>query len=319
MLAGVAFSALTAVSMSAGNLLEKHAVDHMAELSVRRAGRMALSFVTSRVWMAGFVISLAGLGFQVIAFALAPLAVVQSIYGAGLVLLVVVARLALREPLGWREGAGLCVIVAAVVLVGLSLGTAAKVGLDGSAAKVLVVAAASAAAAVGLLAASRSARSVDPGIALGVASGLFYGVAALGTKGASTIVARDGVLASVPHLLVSPYPYLFVAASVVGLVTFQTGLQRSRVGLVAPLSSVVSSTFVVAAGMALFAEPLPGDPASTAARLAGFAGVLVGTVLLALPGAAPGDGARSVPRAGHGADLGAGRVGDAPGSPGDLA
>lgn len=303
MLAGLAFSVLTAVSMSAGNLLEKRAVDSMAAMSARRAGRMLASLLTSRLWMAGFVISLAGLGFQVEAFALAPLAVVQSVYGAGLVGLVVVARLVLREPIGRREVAGLGVIVVAVVLVGVSLGSGA-VGLAGSASRVVVVACGTAAAAGLALAAARPGRALDPGIAFGVASGLFYGVGALGTKGASTIVARDGVLGSLPHLFASPYPYLFVAASLIGLLAFQTGLQRSRVALVAPLSSVVSSAYVVGVGMVLFAEPLPADAVRTALRLAGFAGVLAGTALLAAgtaPGAlaaAPAPGAASRPAVG---------------------
>lgn len=287
MLAGLGFSALTALSMSAGNLLEKHAVDRLPRLSARRAGRMLVALLTSPVWLAGFVVSLAGLGFQVVAFALAPLAVVQSVYGAGLVLLVLVARRVLGEHLGRREAAGLGVIVAAVVLVGVSLGNGAGVGLHGSATRVVVVAVVSMAAGGLLLGAARTVPAVDPGIAFGVGSGLLYGVGSLGTKGASTLVARDGIVGSIPHLLASPYPYLFVAASLLGLLVFQTGLQRARVGVVAPLSSVVSSTYVVAAGMVLFDEPLPGDPARTALRLAGFAGVLVGTALLARPGPVP--------------------------------
>lgn len=291
MLAGLAFSALTAASMSAGNLLEKQAVDRMGHLSARRAGRMLRALAGSPRWMLGFVVSLAGLAFQVLAFALAPLAVVQSVYGAGLVVLVVAARRLLGEQVGRREALGLGVIVVAVVLVGVSLGDGGHVGLRGATTPVLAVSAGTAAVGALALAARRALPRLDAGIAFGLGSGLFYGVAALGTKGASTIVARDGVVASVPHLLVSPYPYLFVAASLLGLLAFQTGLQRARVGVVAPLSSVVSSTYVVAAGMALFGESLPHDVTRTALRLVGFAGVLAGTALLAGIGVGVGAGA----------------------------
>lgn len=280
MLAGLAFSLLTAVSMTAGNFMEKRAVDHMAELSVRRAGQMATSLLTSKLWLAGFVVSLVALGFQVVAYALAPLAVVQSVYGAGLVLLVAGSRVLFKEPMRRRELAGLGVIVAAVVLVGTSLGSTESVGLAGSGGPVLVVSALTVLAAALAFTAARR-RSLDASSAYGTASGLFYGVAALGTKGASTLLARDGLLGSIPHLFVSPYPYLFGAASVLGLVSFQTGLQRCRIGVVAPLSSVVSSTYVVAVGMVLFGEHLPGDPVHAALRLTGFAGVLGGTLLLA--------------------------------------
>jgi multidrug transporter EmrE-like cation transporter len=282
MLAGLVFSVLTAVSMSLGNLFEKRAVDAMSTLSARRARQMLMSLLRSRLWLAGFVISLVGLAFQVEAFALAPLAVVQSIYGAGLVALVVVARIVFREPLGRREVVGLGVIVVAVVLVGISLGAGeGAIGLSGSAGRVVLVACLTTFISLAGLLGARRLASFDPGIAFGVASGLFYGVGSLGTKGASTLVARYGVIGSLPHLFASAYPYLFVVASLLGLLVFQTGLQRSRVALVAPLSNVVSSAYVVAAGMALFAEPLPAKVGLTALRLAGFAGVLVGTGLLA--------------------------------------
>ncbi len=305
MLAGLAFSALTAASMSAGNLLEKHAVDRMGHLSARRAGRMLRALVGSPTWMLGFLVSLAGLAFQVLAFALAPLAVVQSVYGAGLVVLVIAARRLLGEQVGRREGLGLGVIVVAVVLVGVSLGGGGHIGLRGATASVLVVSGATAAIGALALVGRRALPRLDAGIAFGLGSGLFYGVAALGTKGASTVVARHGVLASVPRLLASPYPYLFVAASLLGLLAFQTGLQRARVGVVAPLSSVVASAYVVAAGMALFGESLPHDATRTALRLVGFAGVLAGTALLAGAGAgatpvaaAPLPGSEPVPAPG---------------------
>lgn len=281
MLAGLGLSVLSATGMAAGNLLEKHAVDAMAELSVRRAGRMLASLLASRVWLAGFTVSLVGLCLQVVAFALAPLAVVQSAYGAGLVLVVIGSRVVVREAVAGRELAGLGVIVLAVVLVGSSLGSSDAVGLHGSSAHVVAVSALSALVAAALFAGARRVRGVDPGLAYGGASGIFYGIASLATKGASTFVAKDGILGSIPHLATSPYPYLFLAASVLGLLSFQAGLQRCRIGIVVPLSGVVSSSYVVVAGMALFSERLPGDVLSSVLRFTGFAGVLIGTALLA--------------------------------------
>ena len=294
MVAGLLLSILSAAAMAVGNLLEKQAVDAMAALSARRAGRMLKALLSNRRWLSGFVVSLVGLGLQVLAFALAPLAVVQSANGAGLVLVVLGSRVVLKERLTGRELGGLVLVVAGVVLVGASLGTSGStVGISGSAGRVVLVAVVSAAAGAVALGAARTLPRAEPGIAFGVGSGLFYGVASLGTKGASTVVVRHGVLGSVVPLLASPYPYLFVAASLLGLLAFQTGLQRARVGVVAPLSGVVSSTYVVAVGMALFSEPLPSDPTSTALRLAGFAGVLGGTALLA--GVGPAGAVAPVP------------------------
>lgn len=284
MVAGLLLSILSAAAMAAGNLLEKRAVDALAAFSARRAGRMLKALVSSRLWLAGFVVSLVGLAFQVVAFALAPLVVVQSANGAGLVLVVLGSRFVFRERLSGREQGGLGAIVAGVVLVGASLGASSSVGRTGAVSTVLLVAAVSGLAGIGVLLAASRSNWLDLGLAYGCSSGLLYGVGALGSKGASTFVARDGVLASIPHLVVSPYPYLFLAASLAGLLSFQTGLQRARIGVVAPVSGVVSSSYAVAVGMVLFDEPLPHDPASTALRLVGFVAVLFGTALLAAPG-----------------------------------
>lgn len=311
-------SVLSAVGLAAGNVLEKRAVDAMAALSARRAGRMLKALVTSRLWVGGFVVSLAGLALQVLAFALAPLAVVQSANGAGLVLVVVGSRLVFRERLAPREQAGLAAIVTGIVLVGASLGSSDLVGRAGSPGSVVVASAASLLVAAGVLALGTGRRRLDPGVAFGLASGLCYGVASLGSKGASTLVARDGVVASIPHLFASPYPYLFLVASLAGLFSFQTGLQRARIGVVAPVSGVVSSGFVVAVGMVLFSERLPSDVASSTLRLAGFAVVLVGTALLAA-GGQPGAARTASPgaSAGLGSEPGeaAGFIVDADGRP----
>ncbi|MHB1911277.1 MAG: hypothetical protein ACYCTI_04395, partial [Acidimicrobiales bacterium] len=56
--------------------------------------------------------------------------------------------------------------------------------------------------------------------------------------------------------------------------------------VVVPVSNVISSAFVVAAGTALFGEHLPGAGWRVALRIIGFAGVLAGMALLV--------GARSV-------------------------
>jgi len=66
-----------------------------------------------------------------------------------------------------------------------------------------------------------------------------------------------GLIAGVPHVLESPYPYVFLVTSIVGLLIFQSGLQRSRVAVIGPFSSIVASVYVVVVGMLIFHETLP--------------------------------------------------------------
>jgi drug/metabolite transporter (DMT)-like permease len=231
----------------------------------------------------------AGVGLQIMAFALAPIPVVQSIFNAGLVLLILLSRVRLGERLHRVEWIGLAVVVVSLIAMSASLtGNSNSVGVGGSAGKVLLAAVPTLALGVLLVWAIRS-RWGRSGFLYGVVAGLLYGVAALGTKGASTLVVGHGVLSSIPQILTSVYPYVFLVFSVLGMLIYQTGLQRFRISVVGSMSDVVCSTYIVAVGMVVFGETLPKDPVTLVLRLAGFAGVLVGSVLVATGRDEPGD------------------------------
>jgi drug/metabolite transporter (DMT)-like permease len=275
MVLGVIFAFLASASFSLSNLMEKRAVDTMAAISARRLVHMLRLLCTSPVWMTGFVVGIVAVGFMVIAYSLAPIAVVQSILGAGLVLLVLASRLYLHEPMQRREWLGVVLIIAAVVLVSATLGTASSPGTGGSASYVLVTSGATTAlSALIFILLRRSA--AEASVPFGVSSGLLYGVAALQVKGAAVLYAHQGLIGAVRNVIVSPYPYVFVVTSVLGLLTFQSGLQRCRVAVVGPITNIIASIYVVAIGMVVFNEALPSDVVLTVLRLTGFALVLAG-------------------------------------------
>lgn len=273
---GVVFSFLASICFNLSNLMEKRAVDGMTAISARRATHMLRMLCSSRLWMSGFVVGVVAVGFMVIGYALAPIAVVQSIFGAGLVVLVLASRLFLHEPMGRKEWIGLAVIVVAVVLVSVTLGSSTSPGVHGSMVSVMVASAATTVLAVLVFVLLRRS-SADPSAPFGVTAGLLYGVASLQTKSASVLLAHHGVLGSIPRILASPYPYVFGVTSVLGLLTFQSGLQRSRIAVVGPLTNIIASIYVVAVGMVVFSEPLPHSATLTVLRFCGFALVLVGS------------------------------------------
>ena len=281
MIAGIIFSLLASIAINLGNLVEKTAVGRMPEISIRRSRHLVWTLVSSRLWMLGFILCLIGLGLQVLALSLASIPVVQSIFNAGIVILVVGSRVHLRERLHRREWVGLAVVVLSLVSLSVSLtGSTNAVGVGGSGLMVLVAAAPTIIVVIVVAAFIRSGRG-NTGFLFGIAAGLLYGVATLGTKGASTLVGRYGVAASVTHMVVSAYPYLFVVFSVFGLLVYQTGLQRSRIAVVGSMSDVVCSTYLVGVGTLVFREHLPTDTLPLTLRIVGFVGVLIGSVLVA--------------------------------------
>jgi len=118
----------------------------------------------------------------------------------------------------------------------------------------------------------------------GMAGGLFYGVSGLGLKSASTLVQRRGLIGAIPHLVTSPSLYLLLVTLAVGLLLFQTGLQRCSASVVAPVNLVTSTAYVIGVGTVLFNEHLPTAAGPLALRILGFAGVVAGLVTLAAAG-----------------------------------
>ena len=198
MAAGIVFSLLAAITLNTGNLVQKHAVSSLPDFSARRSGHLVRTLASSREWMAGFILCLVGVALEVVAFGLAPIAVVQAMLNSGVVLLIVVSRLRLGERLHRNEWIGLAIVVASLISLSASLAEPRNsIGLADSGLPVLLAAAPTLVVVALIVAAIRSGRSKGSFL-YGTAAGLLYGAAALGTKGASTLVVRHGVVASVP-------------------------------------------------------------------------------------------------------------------------
>ncbi len=284
MIAGIFFSVLAAVALNGGNVIQKHALNSLPGIAAEEARHLVRTLASSRLWLAGFVICLVGIGFQVMAFALAPLAVVQSIFSASIVLLIVLSRFRLHERLQAVEWAGITVVVISVIAISVTLGSAATSGGVANSPLRILVALIPTIILVMVLVAGIDEAQRSGAFRFGIAAGLLYGAAALGTKGASTLVAKYGVVPAISHIALSIYPYLFVAASILAMLIYQVGIQRFRITVVGALSDVVNSTYVVAIGTVVFSGSLPRGEVMLALRLGGFVGVLIGTLLIAAGG-----------------------------------
>jgi drug/metabolite transporter (DMT)-like permease len=277
---GIVLSLAASVCFNLNNLMEKRAVDQMARISVRRTGHMVGMLLRSPLWLGGFALGILAVALLTVAYSLVSIAIVQSIFGAGIVLLVPASRLWLGEHLGRREVGGIGLIVVAIVLVSVSLSGPSTPVDSLSLVRVMVVSGLTIVSA-GLLFLALHRSSADVSIAVGASCGLIYGVASIQSKSASVLLEHRGLAHGVVLILRSPYPYAFLVASLLGLVAFQASLQRVKITLAAPLINVVGSAYVVGVGMLVFDEKLPSNAALASLRFVGFTIVLVGTWILA--------------------------------------
>ncbi len=277
---GIVVAALATTSYNVGLIFEKRALARLPAIDARHAVTLMRTVLLDAAWLVGFAMMACGFGLQVVALTLAPVSVVQPVLGSGVVILVALSRLVLRERLGRLEFG--CVAAVAVAIGAIALSASGSAGEVGQHANGLVIAAVAipacaAALAIGASSLRKTAsagrhRQPAVGVSYGLASGLLYGVATLALKAlsGSAFAHPTSVGGLVLAVLGSPYPYLTVACSAVGLLIFQTGLQRCRVSIVGPVSNITGSVFFLVAGTWLFAERLPSSVAGLTLRLGGI-------------------------------------------------
>ncbi len=284
---GIALALVATTAYNVGLVLEKRALGQMPALDLRRLPRVVISLATSRAWLTGFALMLTGLACQTIVLTFEPVSVVQPVLASGVVLVLVLSRLMLRERLRGGETWCVAAMVVAVVLLALSA-TSAKTShyaSPGAMAAVMVPS-----AIVGLLVAAGSLRArgdrgpvTGPvtGVWSGVGTGLLYGVAALAIKALSGVLVRHQSAADlVIGVLSSPYLYALAGCLAIAMLLFQAALQDHRASIVVPVSGVTGSVYFIITGTWLFHEQLPASPARLGLRLAGIAAATL--VLIAL-------------------------------------
>ena len=280
-LLGAVIAGLSALLYDTGYVLEKQALGRLPEVRLHPVHLLRTAGASPR-WLAGFAAMLAGLALQVVALTLAPVSVVQPILAGGLIALAAAGSLVLGERLSSRHKAALGLVLAAVLATAASAGGAgslARVVPDGRLAVMAVVVAAVAAVVARGPAARR--RATSPGVAgTAVGAGLLYGLGAVAEKAVATRLVSHGMVAGAVSSLLTVYPWLFVAATLAGMVLFQVGLQAHPASLMASLTNVVSTACALAGASFVFGEALLPPGWWSVPRLAGLAAVLAAVALL---------------------------------------
>lgn len=284
---GVAAALLANTLYSLGFVLEKRALTALPEVSIRHPARLLRLVLGSPLWIGGSLALAAGFAAQLVVYRTLPIAAAQGIFVSGLVLLVLLSARLLGEETSGRERYALGAILAALLMVVLSLREGAEtVSRAAPYPLILLVCVPSLALGVWLYnSAERRARHrhrlPTTGVEYGVAVGLLYGVSSLAIKGVSSYLTTSGPVGALLDLLRSPYPYLLLFTGAFGLVMSQAALQRCRASLIVPVCTTVTCLYTAVLGTLSFGEALPEDPLRLALRIAGTA--LAIAVLLFMP------------------------------------
>jgi drug/metabolite transporter (DMT)-like permease len=259
-------------------LREHDAAAALPALSLRRPFHAAAVLLSDRSWLMGFALESIGFALYVLALALAPLTLVQSVSAGGIGILAFFSARFSRRKLARHELAGVVLSMVGLVALAVSLARASGEGSGGSTGAILLWLGATAGAAVLALAVGR--RIGGFAVAAGIAGGLLFAIGDISVK----VATQGGVR--------SAFAVGVIVGYAGGTALLQFGYQRGGALTVAGLAVLLTNALPIAAGTVVLGEPLPSG-ALGGLRIAAFAAVTIGAILLARPDAgAQASGAR---------------------------
>ncbi|GAA1437066.1 hypothetical protein [Nocardiopsis tropica] len=277
---GLLVALLSAVVYTVGLSVQQRALHGSESISVNRPLHLARVLLGNPRWVFGCLFTALGSVGLIVSLGLAPVSVAQPAFAAGVACGILVVTLVVGERITRGEYVALALMPVALGLLTLSTAGGAETGTTADTGLLVTVSLATVAVCLAVVALTGGGGRSMSAAALGAAAGFAQGSAGLQGKGLGGLLADHGLWAAVAPALLSPYPYLYAVGWAVGIVLFQTSLQRSRASITAPVSNVAGNVFMVVMGTILFGERLPDDPLMLALRIGGFALTLVVVVLV---------------------------------------
>ncbi|MGW9553896.1 hypothetical protein ACWGSK_05255 [Nocardiopsis sp. NPDC055551] len=277
---GLLVALFSAVVYTIGLTVEQRALHGSESISINRPLHLARVLLGNPKWVLGCVFAALGSVGLIVSLGLAPVSVSQPAFAAGVATTLLVITLVRGERITRGEYVALGVMPVALGLLSLSTVNGAETGTTADTPLLVVVSVGTVLACVAVMSVVGGRGKYISAAAMGAAAGLAQGSAGLQGKGLGGLLADHGLWAAIGPALLSPYPYLYALGWAVGIVLFQTSLQRSRASITAPVANVVGNVFTVVAGTLLFGESLPEDPLTMALRVGGFALTLAVVVLV---------------------------------------
>jgi len=239
----------------------------------RRPLASTVALFRSPVYTLGCVVATTSWGFHVAALGLAPISLVQSVIAGGLVLVTVVADRVFGQSVTRRDWIGVGLTAAGLAFLAATLeGTGASAHGDYGDAELLVFVALAAVAGLALAVRGRS------GPALAVSAGLLWAGSDVTIKALS---GKAGELGA--GVAVHPFALVIVVLSLVGLLVSARSLQLGPAVAVIAVTSATANVLTIAAGPAVFGEPLPEEPLALLVRLGSFALVICAAAMTPPP------------------------------------
>jgi drug/metabolite transporter (DMT)-like permease len=276
---GLICALLSALGTNLAFLFKHRGAVAAPDVDMRHPVRSAIDLFRSRWWSIGWGVAAVAFALHVAALTLAPLSIGQSVLAGGLVFLAVLAERFFGFELGRRQWIGIGVVAVSLALLTLTGGGGGGGAHSGYSLAGMIVFEGIAVGVGLLLVFSHLIERIraQPGVLLGIAAGLGFGISDVAIKAVSGDV-DDG-----PIGLLSPWSVIIVTAAVFSFYASARSLQIGDGVTVIAVTSVAANLSTIVAGLAVFGDRLGNDPLVIGVRLAAFALILVGAAMIPAP------------------------------------
>jgi len=276
---GLVCALLSALGTNLAFLFKHRGAVAAPDVDMRHPLRSAIDLFRSKWWSVGWGVAALAFALHVAALSLAPISIGQAVLAGGLVFLAVLAERFFGFKLGRRQWIGIGLVAASLTLLTLTGGDGGGGANSGYSLAGMIVFEGIAVGVGLLLVCSHLVERIraQPGVLLGVAAGLGFGISDVAVK------ALSGDLDSGPIGLLSPWSAIIVTAAVFSFYASARSLQIGDGVTVIAVTSVAANLSTIVAGLAVFGDRLGNDALVVGVRLAAFALVLAGAALIPAP------------------------------------
>jgi drug/metabolite transporter (DMT)-like permease len=276
---GLICALLSALATNLAFLLKYKGAITAPAVDMRHPLRSAADLFRSKWWSIGWGVAVVGFALHVAALSLAPISLGQAVLAGGLVFLAVLAERFFGFELGRRQWLGIGLVATSLSLLTLTGGGGGGGASSSYSLSGMIIFESIVVAIGALLVASHAVERIaaPPGVALGIAAGLGFGIADVAVK------ALSGELDSGLVGLLSPWSAIIVSAAIFSFYASARSLQIGEGVTVIAVTSVAANLSTIAAGLAVFGDRLGDNALVVGVRLAAFALILVGAALIPAP------------------------------------
>jgi hypothetical protein len=276
---GLVCALLSALGTNLAFLFKHRGAVAAPDVDMRHPVRSAIDLFRSRWWSIGWGVAVVAFALHVAALTLAPLSIGQAVLAGGLVFLAVLAERFFGFELGRRQWIGIGLVAVSLSVLTVTGGGGGGGAHSGYSLAGMIIFEGIAVGVGLLLVSSHLVERIraQPGVLLGIAAGLGFGISDVAIK------ALSGDLERGPIGLISPWSVIIVTAAVFSFFASARSLQLGDGVTVIAVTSVAANLSTILAGLAVFGDRLGNDALVVGARLAAFSLILVGAALIPAP------------------------------------